>query len=86
VTRQGATHDDELTTTEDAVEAVADALSAVGYDIDAMPGIGVVKVTTPSDAEAMYDRADDAVPGIIDVRMTAATKFQIDPDPNNQLE
>lgn len=73
-------------TVEDRVNAVAQVLQSVGYDAEARPRLGVVNVRSPADAGKMYERVRDAVDGVVDVRMTTAEKFQIDPDPKGRYQ
>lgn len=73
-------------TVEGRVNEVAEALQSVGYNAEARLKLGVVNVFEPADASKMYERADNAVRGLIDVRMTTSEKFQIDPDPKNCFE
>lgn len=71
-------------TVEDRVNAVAQALKSVGYDAEARPRLNVVNVRSPADASKMYERVRDAVDGVVDVKMTSAEKFQIDPNPKGK--
>jgi len=59
------------------VNQIADALNGVGYEAEAQPSLGIVKVYDPSDSEAMYNRADEACDCSFNVAMTGAKVFQI---------
>lgn len=71
-------------TVQSRVNAIADALSSVGYEVDRNAGLGRVRVFDPSDASAMYRHIDDAVDGHVDVRMTTETTFHVIVDPRDQ--
>jgi len=68
------------TTVEESINQIADALNGVGYEAEAQPGLGIVKVYEPSDSEAMYNRADEACDCSFNVAMTGSRVFQIDVD------
>ncbi|AGC34385.1 hypothetical protein HVTV-2_gp14 [Haloarcula virus HVTV-2] len=74
-------------TEAERTDAVAQALQSVGYNAEARHDLGgIVNVYDPSSAEKMYERADGACGGLIDVRMTTSTKFQIDVNPKGRYD
>jgi hypothetical protein len=74
-------------TEAERTDTVAQALQSVGYNAEARHDLGgVVNVFDPSDAEKMYERVRGAVDGVVDVRMTAPTKFQVDVNPKGRYD
>lgn len=58
------------------VEAINDHLTAVGYETTVRPRLDMVKVHSPADAQAMYERVGEVCESF-DVDMTSPTTFQI---------
>ena len=64
-------------TVEEHINQIEDALTSVGYEAEAQPNLGIVKVYNPSDSQAMYEQVEEACDCSFDVAMTGATVFQI---------